>query len=141
MYGTIADWRTWATARGDSAPTDATDGDATAALQRASDYIKYNYVVHFISGYDETSDGVEEATYIAAGLELATPNFFTTNFTPTQQKVLTAVGAIKWTPVTEKSGNSDVPMSAPRSTMIDAMLNRYVGNDIGFSIKAIGETS
>jgi len=33
MYGTIADWRAYATARGNSAPSSASDGDATDSTE------------------------------------------------------------------------------------------------------------
>jgi hypothetical protein len=110
MIGTLADWRAYASARGDNTPTEAEDAVATAALVRASDYIRFRYVANFISGYDETfiAPGydiplVEIGAYIAAGLELATPGLFSKTFTPAEQKVLTGVGSIRWT-VTGKAG-------------------------------------
>lgn len=122
MIGTIAAWRIWATARGDNAPTAADDTVATAALTRASDYIMFSYVGCFYAGYDETSPNVEEATYVAAGLELATPGFFSSTYTPSQQKVLTEVRGIKWTPVGDASGPDS---AAPVSSLINSMLKNY----------------
>lgn len=136
MYGTIADWRSYALDRGNSAPTDADDAVATQALVRASDYVKYSYVQHFLSGYDDTLEEVELATYEAANLELATPGFFNTTFTPDQQKVLTEVKGIKWTPVGEMSGADG---ARPIATKIEAMLECYVGDkNAGVGFMAIG---
>lgn len=140
MYGTVEDWKAWAETRGDSSPTDADADDASAALQRASDYVKYHYVSHFVAPYDDSSEGVEEATYVAAGIELATPNFFTSTYTLSQQKTLTQVGAIKWTPVSEKGKNSDVPMASPKSTLIEAMLSKYMAGSERYGITTIGAT-
>ncbi len=136
MYGTITDWRAYALARGNSAPTDATDEDATAALTRASDYILYNYVQHFLSGYDDTLQKVEYATYEAASLELATPGFFSTTFAPDQQKVLTEVRGIKWTPVGSADGADG---ARPISTLVDSMLEPYTADkDAGLGFASIG---
>ncbi len=117
MYGTIADWRTYASARGNAAPTDATDEVASQALTRASDYIRTNYVIRFADEYDGTEAEVVESTYIAASIELATPGFFSATYTPSQAKVLTEVKGIKWT-VIEGMGGGMVPVSAA----IDALL-------------------
>ncbi|MGX1096521.1 hypothetical protein [Amorphus sp. MBR-141] len=129
MYGTIADWRTWATARGDSAPSDASDGDATAALVRASDYIRDRYVANLLPRYDlilqpEGYDYplVEEATYVAAGIELGTAGFFSTTYTPAEQKVLIQVQNIRW----QVTGDARGPYGmVPVSTRIDAMFEPY----------------
>lgn len=130
MYGTIADWRVWATARGDSAPTDAEDGDATAALVRASDYVRSRYVANLRSSYDTTLQPtgfeyplVEEAAFIAAGLELATPGFFSKTYTPAQQKVMTAAGPIRWTTV---GAGKKTYGAMPVHTQIDALFEPYV---------------
>lgn len=136
MYGSLAEWRTYATARGNNAPTAAEDADATAALTRASDYILYNYVQHFLRGYDATLPEVEYATYEAANLELATPGFFSSTFTPSQQKVLTEVKGIKWTPVGAASG---VDAARPMSTIVDSMLEPYTADKhAGLGFMAVG---
>jgi hypothetical protein len=141
MIGDIASWRTYAADRGNDAPTNASDTDATAALTRASDYITHHYVRRFLTGYDATSDYVEEAAYEAATLELATPGFFSKTFTEGQQKVLTGIDSIKWTPIKSdaKSVRSGM-LYAPTSTIIDAMLSEYMPLDrgIGPYIKSIG---
>ncbi len=113
IYSTIADWRAYATARGDNAPTAASDADATAALQRASDYVRTRYVLPL--GLSGTADNVIEAAHIAAGYELTTPGFWSKTFTPAQQKVLTGVGDIRWTvqgnATMDKGYNAQVPVS------------------------------
>ena len=113
IYSTIADWRTYATARGNSAPADAIDTLATQALQRASDYIRTRYVLPL--NLSDTADNVIEATHIAAGYELTTPGFWSKTFTPAQQKVLTGVGNIRWSvsgnATMEKGYNGQVPVS------------------------------
>ena len=119
IYSTNEAWRAYALARGDSAPTNASDTDATAARQRASDYIRTRYVLPL--GLSGTADNVIEATHIAAGYELTTPGFWSKTFTPAQQKVLTGVGNIRWT----VSGNATMEKGyrgqVPVSPAIDAL--------------------
>lgn len=136
MYGTLTDWQAYALARGNTAPTDAAAVDAEAALTRASDYVRFTYVEHFLEGYDDTLPVVAYATYEAANLELATPGFFTKTFTPDQQKILTQVDAIKWTP----TGSADGADGArPVSTMIDAMLSPYIASKgAGIGLLSVG---
>lgn len=119
LYGTLADWRTYASDRGNSAPTDATDADASAALQRASDYIRLRYVARH--GLDATSDAVEEATYIAAEQELTTAGFWTSVFTPAQMKTLTKADVISWTPISQE-GYKGADAMQPVSPLIEALL-------------------
>jgi hypothetical protein len=144
MIGTLADWRAYASARGDNTPTEAEDAVATAALVRASDYIRFRYVANFISGYDETfiAPGydiplVEIGAYIAAGLELATPGLFSKTFTPAEQKVLTGVGSIRWT-VTGKAGG--IYAASPVSTLLEALFEPYIldRNRDQFMLRSIG---
>lgn len=137
MYGTLTAWRAYATARGDNAPTAADDAVATAALVRASDYIKYKYVANLAPAYDDTLPVVEEATYVAAALELAKPGFFSKTYTPAEQKVLTEVKGIKWTVVGDATASG---ASAPTSTLIDAMFSLYLLGVVGscFWIRSIG---
>lgn len=117
MYGTVADWIDYAADRG---LTVANDAASTQALVRASDYIRTRYVLRFLADYDDTAPKVEEATYIAAAFELETPGFWAATFTPSQVKVLTGVGSIKWTPVT--SGKGDADDMLPTSPAIEALL-------------------
>lgn len=113
VYSTIAAWRAYAAARGNQTATSTSDTDAQAALQRASDYIRTRYVLPL--GLVGTAENVIEATHIAAGFELTTPGFWTTTFTPAQQKTLTGVGNIRWTvsgnATMEKGYNGQVPVS------------------------------
>lgn len=144
MFGTIAGWRSYALARGNNAPTAASDDDATAALTRASDMIRLRYVPNLLAGYgvDLVPPGSdmplgEEAAYIAASIELATPGFFSKTFTASEQKVLTGVDTIKWTVVGDAKG---VYAAMPRSTLIDALFWPYVV-DVdanGFFFRSIG---
>lgn len=126
MYGTIAAWRTYASVRGDSNPVEAEDELATAALVRASDYIKYHYVGRFVRPYGETSPGVVEAAYIAAGLELAKPGFFSKTYSPAEQKVLTEVKGIKWTVTGKAEDINGAPQAAPVHSQIDMILFNYM---------------
>lgn len=130
MYGALANWRAYATARGNNAPSSASDADAEAALTRASDMVRLRYVANLLPGYDATlqPDGydyplVEEAAYIAASLELATPGFFSKAYTPAEQKVLTGVQSIRWT-VTGDASKKYAAM--PTSSLIDAMFEPYI---------------
>lgn len=131
MIGTLAEFRTYAAARGNTKPTDAADADATAALVRASDHIRFAYVARFAAGYDETAPNVDAATYEAALLELAKPGFFSKTFTPGERKVLTEVKGIKWQ-VVGGSGNGS---ASPVSTRVEDMLRPYMYQPVGiFSV-------
>lgn len=135
MYGSVAAWRIYATARGFPAPGAATDADAAAALLRASDHIQYFYVAHFLPGYDETSPNVEPATYEAALLELETPGFFNKTYTPDQQKVLTGLKGITWTVI----GKADGFVGAtPEVGRVAAMLEPYLEGAFRIGLRAVG---
>jgi len=117
MYGTVADWITYAALRGrviDDQPA------SEQALQRASDYIRTRYVIRFSDEYDGTSPAVIEATQIAAGYELTTPGFWSKTFTGNDAKVLTRVGEIAWTPT--KTTMIGVDAFLPVSPAIEALL-------------------
>lgn len=120
LYGTVADWITYAAARG---LTVVDEPASEQALQRASDYIRTRYVLRFLPEYDGTEDEVEEATYIAAAFELSDPGFWAKTFTPSQVKVLTEVKGIKWTPI---EGNNvtgtNVDEQLPVSPVIESLL-------------------
>lgn len=135
MAVTLAGWIEYAGLRG----LVVADSDASEqALVRGTDYILYHYVSHFLPGYDATSPFVDEATYEAAALELATPGFFTTSFTPAQQKVLTKVGSIAWT-VTGGTDSTDAWANAtPTSTKIAAMLARYMPGKFLIGLRSVG---
>jgi hypothetical protein len=130
MYGDLAGFRAYATARGNAAPGAAADALATAALVRGSDHVRLRYVANLLPAYaaDFTPTGhdlplADEAAYIAAALELATPGFFSKAFTEADQKVLTGVGQIKWTVTGSASG---VYSAMPTSTSIHALFEPYV---------------
>jgi hypothetical protein len=130
MYGDLAGFRAYATARGNEAPADATDALATAALVRGSDHVRMRYVSNLLPSYgvDFTPAGhdlpiVEEGAYIAAVLELATPGFFAKTFTAAEQKVLTGVDSIRWTVVGDAGGTY---AAMPVSTSIAALFEPYV---------------
>lgn len=123
MYGTLIDFRAYATARGDAAPTAATDPVATAALVRASDYIRTRYVLRLGISSPETDAAVIEATYIAARREIGTPGFWTATYTPASAKTLVAVDSIKWQAAdNSKLGLSGRDLVVPFDPAIDALL-------------------
>lgn len=134
LYGTVSGWRAYATERGNGAPAAATDPLASAALQRASDYIYYHYAQQ--ATMTIPVELAECATYEAANFELAKPGFFNKTYSPAEMKVLTEVEGIKWTVVGNAAGQDGSMM--PTSTLIDAMLERYVGRNAGIGIWSIG---
>ena len=138
MTATVAGWITYAADRGD---TVADDAASAAALVRGMDHIAYRYLNRLLPGYDETLAVVEPATYEAAKIELATPGFFAKTFTPDQQKVLTGVGSIKWTPIGGDMGGFEA--ATPASTLIEAMFDPYVTDRRGphFAFTALGVTA
>lgn len=133
MIGSLAGYRTFALDRGDSAPTNATDADATAALVRGGDYVQLRYLNLFRAGCsgDDVAPGYDPLTlaevgaYIAASFELATPNFFSQTYTPSQQKALTGAGSIRWTVTGNKKADGAFAAS-PTSTLIGALYYNYV---------------
>ena len=141
MFGTLAAWRAYATARGNMAPTTATDADALAALVRASDHIQFAYVSKFISGYDSTAPNVEPATYEAASFELTTPGFWSAVFTPAQQKVLTRVGALGWTPIGSADSGDAFANATPTSTKVAAMLAPYMPGLFRIGLSSVGPSN
>jgi len=130
MYGTLIDFRAYALARGDSAPTDAAESVATAALVRGSDYIRTRYVVRLGLADPDADANVIEATYIAARREIGTPGFWTATYTPASAKTLVAVDSIKWQAAdNSKLGLSGRDLVVPFDPAIDALLMPwgYVG--------------
>lgn len=127
-YGTLSAWRTYSTARGNSAPASATDTVANQALLRAQDYIQFTYVQRFATGYDSTAANVEAAVYEAANLELTTPGFFTKTYTEAEKKVLTGLDSLSWTVI---GMVKDDRSYAPRSTKIEALLWPYLARTYG----------
>lgn len=118
MTATVEGWIAYAALRGD---TVADDADSAAALVRGGDYIDRYYLNRVTSSVPDLV--VDEATYEAAKLELATLGFFSKTFTASQQKVLTEVKGIRWTPVGSASG---AEAATPVSTTIEAMFYPYM---------------
>lgn len=133
LYGDLSGFRSYAAGRGNSAPTDASDPLAQAALQRASDYVEYFYVADFVAVPDEAI--IVDAVYEAATVELAKPGLFNRTYTPGEAKVLTEAKGIRWTVVGDAAADGAM---MPVSTIIEAMLGRYVGRNAGFGLRAIG---
>ena len=122
MAATIGGWIDRAAERG---VTVADDTEAAQALVRASDYVRIHYVVRY--GLPEDHQGVDEAVYIAAGYELATPGFWSKTYTPAEQKVLTKVDKIQWTPAGVAHGPSAALPVSPDIHALLAPRNSFVG--------------
>ena len=120
MYGSVADWITYAGLRG---TVIANDAAAAASLQRASDYIRTRYVIRL--GLEATDANVIEATYVAAGYDIAAPGFWAKTFTAASAKVLVGVGDIKWEVV---GGGTGSDTQLPTSPAIEALLVPYGGS-------------
>jgi hypothetical protein len=135
MAATLAGWIAYAALRGAHVPN---NDNSQHALVRGTDYIRFHYINKFLPGYDETSPYVDEAIYEASSFELTTPGFWTTTFTPSQQKVLTRAGDISWS-VTGGTDSSDAWANAsPTSTKIAAMLSPYMPGRFQVGLKAVG---
>lgn len=117
-YGNVADWQAYASDRGNSAPNNGQQADLEASLLRASDYIRTRYVIRY--NLSDSNPNVIEATYIAASYDLDNPGFWQTTFTPSQAKVLTQAGDIKWT--VPDGLMSGVDGQLPISPAIEALL-------------------
>lgn len=116
-------FRAYALARGNNAPTEATDEAAQASLVRGGDYVRDQYVANFLPAFIvPLPDAVETATYEAAIIELASPGALSKTYTEGADKALVAVEGIKWE-FTGRKGGSQVP----KSTKIDAMMRPYMG--------------
>ena len=112
----LAGFRAYHTARGNSAPTDAAEDVANAALVRATDYITDEYVYYFKDEHkDPLPSAVDDAIYQAAlseltvaddevTVELVEGGFWGKTYTPADAKVLVAVDTIKWVYTGDKSG-------------------------------------
>lgn len=123
MAATSAGLITYAADRGQ---TITAGSDTDAALVRAVDYITYFYVAKMPASNPAPDATVEAATYEAAILELATPNFFSKTYTPGEAKALTKVDNIQWTMLNPDTGSEGM---TPVSSKIEAMLGGYVVRD------------
>ncbi|MDH4541062.1 MULTISPECIES: hypothetical protein [Sulfitobacter] len=128
MAATVEGWIAYAALRGD---TVADNEASAAALVRGQDYIDFHYGNRFGSAVRVDEETVDKAVYEAAKLELATPGFWSKTYTPDQQKVLTAVGEIKWTVRGDASGPD---AATPVSTKIDSMLRPYMTKMTGMFV-------
>ena len=132
MPADLSGFRAYHVERGNSAPTNALDADAEAALVRGADYVRDTYVARFLPLYaDPLPDAVDDATYEAAALELATPGFFSKTYTEADAKVLVGVDTIRWEFIGRKGGSR-----APTSTKIEAMLRRYMAGSTTWLLRA-----
>jgi hypothetical protein len=128
MAATVEGWIAYAALRGDAV---ANDQASAAALVRGHDYIDFHYCNRFGSAVRVDEEIVNKAVYEAAKLELATSGFWSKTYTPDQQKVLTAVGEIKWTVRGDASGPD---AATPVSTKIDSMLRPYMAKLTGIFV-------
>lgn len=139
MYGTTGRLNDWAALYGyvNNLPED--EEPRLQALLRANDYIQYRYLSFLCPGvdlakleeytpYEDTDDQtkyfslIEKAVYLITMIEIKTPRFFSTTYTPAQTKVLTEVKGVKWTVVGESNGAFSYQ---PVQTMVDAMFAPY----------------
>ena len=132
----LAGFRAYHTSRGNSAPTDADDPIALAAMVRATDYITDEYVWRFQEKYkDPLPDAVDEAIYEAALAELSVGNdgavtlveggFWGKTYTPAEAKVLVQVESIRW-----KYTGGENGYQFPVSTKIEGRLRPYILPDV-----------
>lgn len=135
MAATLEGWIEYAALRGLHVPD---NDNSEHALVRGADYIRFNYINKFLPGYDETSPYVDESIYEAAALELTTHGFWTTTFTPAQQKTLTRAGDIGWTVSGGTDSNDAWVNASPTSTKIAAMLSPYMPGRFQIGIRAVG---
>lgn len=139
MYGTLAGWQSYVLARGITGQL--IDDDSLPALVRASDYIKYHYVVNFIVGYDDTLPEVEMATYEAACIENLEPNFFSRKFTPSDAKVLMQVDSLRWEKVTRsRMDDLDNSPMVPVSTKVEMYLRRFMRTKSNVGLLSVGSS-
>lgn len=124
MYGTVAGFIAYANARGNEAPADDI-ALSTAALQRASDYVRARYVAYLLPGYDDTLPQVTEAAYVIASEELADPNTFATFYTANTSKTLVQAGQIKWSK-NEGMKTGTVEDAMKTSPLVDLLMHPFV---------------
>lgn len=137
MYGTIAGWTAYATARGVNDPA-ITEADLPA-LVRGSDYVKYHYVANFRPAFDDTLVEVEMAAYEAALVERATPGFFQRTYSPSDAKVLVAVDSLRWEKVTSsRTDDLDNNQVTPVSTKVEMYLRPYMRFKHEVGIRSVG---
>lgn len=138
MFGTLAGFRAYHADRGNLGPTQASDGDASAALFRGSDFIRRAFEICA----PDDDPRVVEAAYVAAGYEidangalLATPGYWTA---ADKGKVLTKVDSIQWTVTGEGSGSAGDKLTA-RGALAGILRGALCGGSgVGLGFRAIG---
>ena len=137
MYGTIQGWADYVAGRGIS---DVSVNDsALPALVRASDYIKYHYVVNFVPGVADSIPEVELATYEAACLEALKPGVFSKQYTPSEAKILMQMDVLRWEKVAQSALDTpDQSPMVPVHTKVDSYLRRYLRPKRGPMILSVG---
>jgi len=113
MIGSVADFIAHASARGNDAPGDAPASEASAALVRAGDYLRAHYRVAVENEVAE----LENAAYLVAAVELASPGAMSRTYTSGERKVLSEVKGIKWQIVP-----GDGRRAYPVLTLVDGLL-------------------
>lgn len=136
MYGSIEGWQEYVASRGITGQT--IDETSLPALVRASDYVKYHYVVNFRSPYGEDVPEVELATYEIACIENTTPGFFSTTFIPSEAVTLVNVDSIRWERTYKKDEAPDHSSLVPISTKADNYLRPYMRMKSNAGIFSVG---
>jgi hypothetical protein len=141
MYGSIPGWMAYNTERGLDTG-EILDPESLPVLVRASDYIRFHYVVNFMAGYDDTLPEVEMATYEAANIEKETPGFFNGVYTPSQAKVLVNIESIRWERIPDsREVGLDHNKMVPVSLKIDMMLRRFMRSNSRVGLVSLGRVS
>lgn len=126
-YGSDAGADSYHAERGNTAWAALGQSLRTAARVRASDYVRLRFVGPL--GLADDDARVIEATYIAAGIEAATPGFFARTYTPAEAKVLVEVKGIRWERVGSDGG------MVPVSNLIDGLFYGMGGaRRVGFLV-------
>jgi hypothetical protein len=106
-----------------------------AAIRRAFLYLKSltwkeDYPFPTLGG--EVPNDVKTAQAILAHFETETPNSLQPSVVPGQQKILTRVGELSWTP----TGSSGVASQALAVPMVDSLLKPYISASTNFLLRA-----
>ncbi len=123
---TLDAWRTYAEARGYTAPeSPPTDADRHA-LQRAIDYITAEYISKFAEYYRTNLPSVvADAIARAASLEKEQPKIFSSTTKISEQTFVSQVDTIKFERLHKDAEGGDISAFITKDTLIDAMLIPY----------------
>ncbi len=135
-------WESYAEARALVKP-DKTDTAstklATQALARANDYVDYEYYREFAQYYkDNPPPELAYATAIAAGIELTTPNYFSTTIAPIDQISVAKSGTTDLHQHYKKGEAGDITLSKPKNATIEAMLKQFFTDPLPESRQVLG---